>query len=163
MELTKKLKLAMVEMNIKQVELAKLANTNQGNLSDKMRADNFRINEFEKLVSILNFDTTKHEYMSTKLAGLKFVITGKLNTYTNRDELVTYITNNGGTVQSGVNKDTSYLINNDITSTSGKNKKAKELNIPIISEKQFIDMFVNGTVESVPQTTTQKSTKKKLF
>ena len=53
MELTKKLKLAMVEMNIKQVELAKLANTNQGNLSEKMRADNFRINEFEKLVKAL--------------------------------------------------------------------------------------------------------------
>lgn len=53
MELTKKLKLAMTELNIKQVELAKLANTNQGNLSEKMRADNFRVNEFEKLVKAL--------------------------------------------------------------------------------------------------------------
>ena len=52
-ELTKKLKIAMIEQNINQVELAKLANTNQGNLSFKMRADNFRVKEFEKLVKAL--------------------------------------------------------------------------------------------------------------
>lgn len=52
-ELTKKLKIAMIEQNINQVELAKLVNTNQGNLSFKMRADNFRVNEYEKLVKAL--------------------------------------------------------------------------------------------------------------
>lgn len=53
MELTKKLKIAMLEQNINQVELAKLTEQNQGNLSSKMRADNFRINEFEKLVKAI--------------------------------------------------------------------------------------------------------------
>ena len=53
MELTKKLKIAMIEQNINQVELAKLTGQNQGNLSSKMRADNFRMNEFEGLVSAL--------------------------------------------------------------------------------------------------------------
>ena len=53
MELTKKLKIAMIEQNINQVELAKLTSQNQGNLSSKMRADNFRVNEFESLVSAL--------------------------------------------------------------------------------------------------------------
>ena len=52
-ELIKKLKMAMIEQNINQVELARLANTNQGNLSFKMRADNFRVNEYEKLVKAL--------------------------------------------------------------------------------------------------------------
>ena len=50
---------------------------------------------------------------------------------------------NGGTIQSAVSTNTNYLINNDINSTSSKNKKAKELNIPIISEQEFIDMLGN--------------------
>ena len=53
MELTKKLKIAMIEQNINQVELAKKVGQNQGNLSSKMSADNFRINEYEKLVKAL--------------------------------------------------------------------------------------------------------------
>ena len=72
-----------------------------------------------------------------KLDGMTFVITGSLNNYNNRDELVKVIEDNGGKIASSVSKNTNYLINNDVTSNSTKNKKAKELNIPIISESDF--------------------------
>lgn len=73
----------------------------------------------------------------TKLNEKVFVITGKLKTYKNRNELKSVIEQNGGKVTDSVSKNTSYLINNDIESTSSKNKKAKELNIPIITEEDF--------------------------
>ena len=107
----------------------------------KWRSNYYEMDEFTKLISILDFSTP--EQKTDKLAGMKFVITGSLNLYKNRDELVSYIESNGGKVQSGVSKETTYLINNDVNSTSGKNKKAKELSIPIISEKEFVDMFNN--------------------
>ena len=71
------------------------------------------------------------------LKGLTFVITGSLNNYTNRDELKNEIELRGGKVSGSVSSKTAFLINNDITSNSGKNKKAKELNIPIITEDDF--------------------------
>lgn len=111
------------------------------------RSNYYEMDEYTKLISILDF--TKEEQVSTKLSGMKFVITGSLNLYKNRDELVSYIESNGGKVQSGVSKETTYLINNDANSTSGKNKKAKELNIPIISEKEFVDMFNSSTNKPV--------------
>ena len=64
------------------------------------------------------------------------IITGT----SNRDKLVEYIESLGGKTSSSVSAKTSYLINNDITSTSGKNKKAKELGVPIITEEEFINM-----------------------
>ena len=70
-----------------------------------------------------------------------FVITGSLNTYENRDELVKVIEDNGGKVSSSVSKNTNYLINNDINSNSSKNKKAKELNVKIINEEMFKEMI----------------------
>lgn len=107
--------------------------------------------EYQKLISILNFKK-KEEVKTTTLNNLKFVITGSLKTYKNRDELVSTIESNGGKVQSSVSKETSYLINNDVTSNSGKNKKAKELNIPIISEEDFNRMLGsdNNKVEIKP-------------
>lgn len=71
------------------------------------------------------------------LQGKVFVITGSLGNYKNRDELVKKIESLGGKVSGSVSTKTSYLINNDVKSTSGKNKKAKELNVPIISEDDF--------------------------
>ena len=73
--------------------------------------------------------------------GLTFVITGDVHHYKNRNELKAYIESQGGKVASAVSGSTSYLINNDVTSTSGKNKKAKELGIPIISEDEFITKY----------------------
>lgn len=75
------------------------------------------------------------------LDGKSFCITGSLVHYANRDALVKAIEDNGGKYVSSVSKKTDYLINNDTTSTSGKNKKAIELNIPIISEQDFINMI----------------------
>ncbi len=73
--------------------------------------------------------------------GIKFVVTGKLNSFENRDELVEYIESKGGVVSSSVTAKTDYLINNDNTSTSTKNKKANELGVSVITETQFLEMF----------------------
>ena len=75
------------------------------------------------------------------LQGKTFVVTGSVNHYKNRDELKADIVAHGGTVTGSVSSKTSYLINNDINSTSSKNQKAKSLNIPIISENEFLQMI----------------------
>ena len=74
-------------------------------------------------------------------SGLTFVITGDVHHFANRNELKALIESLGGKTAGSVSKSTSYLINNDVTSTSGKNKKAKELGIPVISEDDFIAQF----------------------
>ena len=79
---------------------------------------------------------------TNKLKDLNFVITGSLNQYKNRDELKTIIEHGGGKVVGSVSKNTNYLINNDINSNSSKNNQAKKLNIPIISELEFIEKFL---------------------
>ena len=75
------------------------------------------------------------------LQGKTFVVTGSVHHYKNRDELKANIVAHGGTVVGSVSSKTSYLINNDINSTSSKNQKAKSLNVPIISEDQFLEMI----------------------
>lgn len=75
------------------------------------------------------------------LQGKTFVVTGSVHHYKNRDELKADIVTHGGTVVGSVSSKTSYLINNDINSTSSKNQKAKSLNIPIISEEEFLQMI----------------------
>ena len=75
------------------------------------------------------------------LQGKTFVVTGSVNHYKNRDELKADIVVHGGTVVGSVSSKTSYLINNDINSTSSKNQKAKSLNIPIITEEEFMKML----------------------
>ena len=80
------------------------------------------------------------ETSDSPIAGKNFCITGKLEHFANRDAMVAFIEENGGKFVSSVSKNTDYLINNDITSTSGKNKKAHDLNIPIISENDLLEM-----------------------
>ena len=86
-----------------------------------------------------------NEYVETKsgsdLANKTFVITGKLTQFKNRDELKAKIESLGGKVTGSVSKNTDYLINNDVESTSSKNKTAKSLGIPILSESDFIQTF----------------------
>lgn len=92
--------------------------------------------EYQRLcqeLTIVEENNTKEQ----DLAGKIFVITGKLESYPNRDALKEEIEARGGKVSGSVSKNTSYLINNDVTSTSGKNKKAKELGVTIISEEDF--------------------------
>lgn len=92
-----------------------------------------------KLVDVLDIqrDDSPAEYV---LSGKTFCITGKLNHYSNRDELVKVIERMGGKVVSGVTKKTDYLINNDPYSNNSKNRKANELSIPIFSEEKFLEI-----------------------
>lgn len=76
-----------------------------------------------------------------KLKDLTFCVTGKVHIWKNRDSLSAFIESLGGKVTGSVSKNTNYLINNDINSTSAKNKKAKELDIPILSEEDFKKIF----------------------
>ena len=78
---------------------------------------------------------------NNNLDGKTFVITGKLNSFSNRDAAKDAIESHGGKVASSVSKNTDYLVNNDILSTSGKNKKAKQLNVPIITEEELVLML----------------------
>lgn len=102
--------------------------------------------EFLALKSEFNFESTPNTSQNNKgtennLNGKSFCITGKLEHYVNRDELVSVIEANGGRYVTGVTSKTDYLINNDVTSTTGKNKKAQDLGKPIISEQDFMKMI----------------------
>lgn len=76
-----------------------------------------------------------------KCTGLTFVITGDVHSYKNRDEFKAYVEAAGGKVTGSVTSKTSYLVNNDKDSASSKNRKAKELGIPIITEDEFVSRF----------------------
>ena len=91
----------------------------------------------------IHFEEAKNEEKQISLEGLTFVITGKVNHFKNRDELKNYIETHGGKVVGSVSRKTNYLINNDKNSTSSKNKSAISLNIPIISEDDFIKFAEN--------------------
>lgn len=93
-----------------------------------------RLDELLKEVNLVKPETSGEQ----DLNGKTFVITGSLNHFTNRDELKELIESRGGKVSGSVSAKTSYLINNNIESKSGKNKKAIELNVPIISEDDFL-------------------------
>lgn len=75
------------------------------------------------------------------ISGKTFVITGSVTKWANRDELKAMIESLGGKVAGSVSAKTHYLINNDVNSTSSKNKKARELNIPILSEEDFLRLI----------------------
>lgn len=118
-------------------------------LDDFGEAMNDSINDYigKNVVMIGNlakemyFEKPKVANSGANLSGLTFVITGSLRHFTNRDEAKEKIESLGGKVSGSVSAKTSYLVNNDVTSTSGKNKKAKELSIPIISEEELIEML----------------------
>ena len=101
----------------------------------------FDYEEADDLVNYITFKPIEHQDKSVKFDSVNFVITGKLINFKNRQELVDKIEAEGGKVQSSVSAKTNYLINNDVNSTSSKNKKAKELNIPIITEEEFMEML----------------------
>ena len=94
-----------------------------------------------KLLEELQIEKPEQNEEEQIFAGMTFVITGNVYHYANRNEVKDVIEQKGGKVAGSVSSKTNYLINNDVTSTSGKNKKAKELGIPIISEKEFISML----------------------
>ena len=93
----------------------------------------------EELLKEINFEKEEERGEQT-LKDKVFVITGSVEKFTNRNELKDYIEKLGGKVTGSVSNNTDYLINNDVTSGSSKNKKARELNIPILSEDDFMKL-----------------------
>ena len=101
--------------------------------------------EADEIAKILTFEHPQAETSATQNLPFKdkiFVITGRLQLIQNREKLINIIEKNGGKVSSSISSKTSVLINNDINSSSAKNKKAKELNIPIITEEEFLKQCV---------------------
>ncbi|EKS4345155.1 NAD-dependent DNA ligase LigA [Clostridium botulinum] len=101
-------------------------------------------NNIDLISKLLEYVEFEKENMETndKLKGKTFVVTGEVDIFKNRNELKAKIEEFGGKVVGGVSKSTTFLINNDINSTSSKNKKAKDLRIPIITEKEFVAMVM---------------------
>lgn len=118
----------------------------------------------ERSNSILKWYTNEHNRMSLEhllkeleiedvqpadtsdglCTGLTFVITGDVHHFKNRDAFKAYVESQGGKVAGSVSGKTSYLVNNDVESNSSKNRKAKDLGVPILSEDAFVEHFVRS-------------------
>ena len=98
---------------------------------------------FRRLLAEVEIPKEEITEDSRKFEGVNFVITGSVNHFANRAEVKEEIEKRGGKVTGSVTSKTNYLINNDVNSTSSKNRKARELGVPIISEKEFLNML-NG-------------------
>ena len=113
---------------------------------------------YEKASAIWNFDFTQADLVEafmygyetsepaaadTTLDATTVVITGKLSLHKNRDELIKRITDHGGKVTGSVSKNTNILINNDVNSTSSKNVSAQHLGIPIMTEEEFVNLYLS--------------------
>lgn len=97
--------------------------------------------EFCELTRLLTFEEEKCAIHGDLLKNNVFVITGSVNHFANREDLKVKIESLGGKVSGSISSKTNYLINNDSTSQSSKNKKAIQLNIPIITEEEFLHMI----------------------
>ena len=104
-------------------------------------ANQNRKERFFRLLSEVHLEKFQTDTSNEEVAGKTFVITGSLTHFENRNVLKDLIENKGGKVAGSVSAKTDYLINNDLTSNSSKNKKAKELNIPIIPEEEAIKLL----------------------
>ena len=108
--------------------------------------DEKRMEELSELAGELHIEKQEAtEDVSNTLAGKSIVITGSLQHFSNRKELEALIERAGGRAAGSVSAKTAYLVNNDITSNSGKNKKAKELGIPIVTEEDFMKILEGRT------------------
>ena len=96
----------------------------------------------QEALSFLHLQKPEASAQSQKLSGMSFVVTGDVHLFQNRKELQAKIESLGGKVTGSVTGKTVCLINNDILSTSGKNKKAKELGVPILSEEDFVHQYL---------------------
>ena len=95
----------------------------------------------ERLLEEITIEKPEENNNAQIFEGMNFVITGSVEHFANRNEVKAVIEERGGKVTGSVTSKTNYLINNDTTSNSSKHKKAKELNIPIISEADFLEML----------------------
>ncbi len=116
-----------------------------GDVIAKQFMEFFRIEENNKIIDDLLEEIELEKIEATeggqKLSGLTFVITGSVEHFANRNEVKAVIEEQGGKVTGSVTSKTNYLINNDNMSASSKNKKAKELGIPVITEEEFLEML----------------------
>ena len=107
---------------------------------------NFNYAEADRISKLLFIEApvVNKNQINNNLTGKTIVITGKLTNFKNRAELKSIIEKHGGRVVDSISAKTDILINNDVNSTSSKNKAAKERNIPIISELDFIKNYVEN-------------------
>ena len=96
---------------------------------------------FEKLLKEVKLPEEQEDVGEQTFVGMNFVITGSVEHFANRNEVKALIESKGGKVTGSVTSKTNYLINNNVESTSSKNKKAKDLGIPIITEEDFLRML----------------------
>lgn len=97
---------------------------------------------FDNLLKEVHIVREEIDEAGQTLDGQTFVVTGSLNHFGSRNELKDLIEKKGGKVAGSVSAKTVCLINNDATSNSSKNKKAKELNVPILTEEQFMTDYL---------------------
>ena len=95
--------------------------------------------EAEELLSFVTLERPAAT-LASEIAGKTFVITGKVFRFDGRSALKAFIEERGGKVAGSVSAKTDYLINNDATSQSSKNKTARELNVPVITEDEFLEL-----------------------
>ncbi len=103
--------------------------------------DEDNLQKIDHLLQELQIEVPKVDADSQTLTGMSFVVTGSLNHFANRNDLKELIEQKGGKVTGSVTGKTTCLINNDSTSSSSKNKKAKELNVPILTEEEFLTKY----------------------
>lgn len=99
---------------------------------------------WENLLKEVEIEKEEIDESEQTLSGMAFVVTGSLKHYESRKELKEEIEKRGGKVTGSVTSKTVCLINNDNTSSSSKNKKAKELQIPVLTEEEFIEQYLGG-------------------
>lgn len=104
-------------------------------------ADEEHRDVFRRLLAEVHIPEEEETADSQKFAGVNFVITGSVEHFVNRAEVKEEIEKRGGKVTGSVTSKTNYLINNDVNSASSKNRKARELGIPILSEEAFLKML----------------------
>ena len=95
----------------------------------------------DHLMAELTIEPVEEEEESGEFAGMTFVITGSVERFKNRKELQNFIESRGGRATGSVTAKTTYLINNNVNSASSKNKKARELGIPILSEEDLLKLL----------------------
>ena len=124
-----------VRINRRYVEMMRDMVSSDGRVQEKNRE------AVDGLLAELTIENEAENTEADIFAGMTFVITGSVQHFASRKELQAFIEARGGKATSSVTAKTTYLINNDVTSNSSKNKKAKELGIPIISEQDFLNMM----------------------
>ena len=104
----------------------------------------FKNDTFTELANIMNFQVEEEKTEQQIFDGMIFAITGTVNIFKSRKEIQKKIESLGGKVSGSVSKKTAYLINNDAESSSSKNRDAKNNNVPIITEEQFLKLLENN-------------------